>query len=833
MFRNYLITALRNLARHRLYSFINIGGLAVGLACAIFILLFLLDELSYDRWIPGSENVYRVELTMVYPSRVPIITVLAPFQVPLAMREQIPGVTAMSRLIREGVVITIGDKQFSENFAAVDQEFLQMVRLPLIEGDPATALARPDSVLLSQTTARKYFGDEKALGRRVVTMVSRCDSGGVDCKKVAYTMTITGILRDLPHNTQLQFDALMPNTSQADSLPQAEKDSWTNIDGWGYVQLAPGTDPKAVLAKLNVLIAKNANPNAMPGLRGGETNKYRLTPFREMHLPPPSPYDAVPGAIHPPDIKPAGSWAMVYGFAAILVLILLVACFNFTNLATTRAALRAKEIALRKCLGATRKQLIVQFLGESVLMALLSLTIALALVEMLTPLYDGFLDRPIALHYLADWSLMLAIIAIAIIAGLLSGLYPALVLSSFRPVSALRANSSRVSGRGLLRSGLVVMQFAVSIGLGIAVLVVFSQINYARHMDLGFQRDGIIAIGGFRMPPSAREGFANALRADPRIADVSRSNVVPFQRQLNTHTVRLPGETQSFNINNSYLDPEYPRLYKIPLLAGRLLSEDRGEDRLVHADKAENAKLNDGRNILINATAAKRFGFTPELAIGKTIILNGARTFIVGVLGDAKVAGAQDAVEPFVYTYAPEFNTMFSVRLRGNDISGVSVFMEKLGKQFLPGAPLQHFFLDDIYDQLFREDTRQGTMFGIFVGVAIFIACLGLFGLAAFSAARRTREIGIRKVFGARTRDIVWLLMWQFSIPVLLANLLAWPLAYYYLHHWLEGYAYHIALNPLYFLAAGGVALLIAWATVFAHVERVARANPIHALRHE
>jgi len=523
---------------------------------------------------------------------------------------------------------------------------------------------------------------------------------------------------------------------------------------------------------------------------------------------------------------------MVYGFAAIAGLILLIACFNFMNLATARAMVRAREISLRKVMGARRGQLVVQFLGESVLTALVALFIALALVEMLLPAFDSFLDRPIAFNLMTDWPLTLSMVGVAIAAGLFGGLYPALVLSGFRPAATLGTSQSGMSGSGILRTTLVVLQFAISIGLGIATIVVFAQLRYARTMDIGFDRHNLVVIDGSGpLTESQRDALKQSLAAEPSIAGVAASRMVPFDGGKLISEARLPDGVQQFTVRNVNIDPDYLNVYGIKLLAGRNLSKARGEDIFPPLD----AKNNPNANILINAAAARQFGFTPQTAVGKIITygLQKAHCTIVGVVADTNYDGLQTPMPPMVHFYYPKGLGLLSVRIRPGQTQGALAAIDRIWHRLVPTVTIQRRFEDARFDRFFRDDEKQGAIFGIFVGVAIFIACLGLFGLSAFTVERRTREIGVRKVFGARTRDIVRLLLWQFSIPVLIANVIAWPVAWFYLRHWLEGYAYRIALDPLYFLAGGLAALIIAWVTVITHAVMVARANPVHALRYE
>jgi putative ABC transport system permease protein len=809
MIWNYLVTALRGFRRHKLYGFINIAGLAVGLCCAIFITLYLRDELSYNKWIADSQDIWSIETTFSSPGRPNDFFNVVPFPVTNAMQAQIPAVLARTHLIPENMTAQVGDRQFAAKIDFVDPNFFQMIKLPLVSGDPARVLAQPESVVLSETTARQYFGTTDPVGKTILV-------GG------SHTLKVTGVLRDLPHNTDLVADLVAPNTSQADQMTQPGRESWLNVQGWGYVKFAPGTDPARVAAQLKTITDKAVDPKKTSNLnlKGSDVVHLHLTPLRSVHLDPFGQTEQ-------------GSWTKIYGFAAIAGLILLIACFNFMNLATARAMVRAREISLRKVMGAKRGQLVVQFLGESVLTALVALVLALGLVQMLLPAFDSFLNRPIAFNLLTDWPLMLAVVGVAIAAGLFGGIYPALVLSGFRPAATLGTSQSGMSGSGILRTTLVVLQFAISIGLGIATIVVFSQLSYARAVDIGFDRHNVVVISGAdRVTQSARDALKQTLASEPSIAGVAASNMVPFDGEILVSQVQLRDGVQQFTIRNINIDPDFLGVYGMKLLAGRGLSKARGED--LYPDMSTKP-ANPHANILITAAAARQLGFTVENAVGQTVFYSPRKIpcTIVGVVGDTYYDSLQTPLQPIIYYYFPKGLGPLSVRIKPGHTQEALAAIDRTWHRQVPTITIHRQFQDASFDKLFTDDEKQGTIFGIFVGVAIFIACLGLFGLSAFTVERRTREIGVRKVFGARTRDIVRLLLWQFSIPVLIANVIAWPVAWFYLRHWLEGYSYRIALNPLYFLAGGLAALAIAWITVITHAVLVARANPVHALRYE
>lgn len=802
MLRHYLIAAVRHFVRHKLYSFINVVGLAVALACGILILLFVRYQLSYDEWVPDSANLYRLELTLNLISRPP----LPQARISPSVRDllaKIPEVEAITYLAPEEMTVTVGHRQFLETAARVDPNLLEIIRLPLVSGDPAHVLTHPGSVILSQAMAKTFFGAAVPVGK---FLTLRGSFG-------ARSLQVTGVLRDLPTNSQLAANIIVPDSASTGTADTA----------YVYVRLIAGARPQRVLQELKPLL--DATFHVKFGnfeQTASELEQFHLTRFRDVHLA---------GGRYG-GMTPAASPALVYGFAIIALLIVLTASANFMNLATARATLRAREIGLRKIGGAARRQLVVQFLSEALLVSAVSLVAAMALVEVLLPVYDRHLGEPIRLQYPADWRLLVAIGAGTFVLGLLGGAYPALVLSRFRPAEALRAGGASPMGSGVFRSILVLGQFAVSIGLGVAALVIFRQIDFARGLDLGFDRDHIIVIRGMSgMAPGSREGFMRELLRGPGIIQTALADDVPFEREpLYQGLEHAQGSSQPFSAHFVDITPDYPSLLGMRLLAGRLLSATRGEDVRVRSGSGV-------WNILINAETARQLGVSPAAAVGRIIVPAGR---VVGVLEDAKVRGVQAPVMPVIYQVDPSIYradsghaTELLVRVSGGDLSKTLAFIDRTWRSWAPGVAPDRYFLSSAFNDLFTSEERQGTVLALFVALGIFIACLGLFGLTVFTAERHTKEIGIRKVSGARTRDIVRLMLWRISVPVLGANVIAWPLAYAYLRHWLDGYAYRIALNPVYFVAAGAVALLIAWATVYANTLRLARTGPMRALRYE
>lgn len=825
MYWNYLVTAFRNIMVQKLHCFINIIGLALGLTCAIFIILFIQDELSYDQWIPDTEHLYRIEKTYQVPGRDPIASALVPFALPAAMREEIPEVMAMTRLSYSTMTLTTGNRQFRDRVAAVDPNFFAVIKLPLLQGDPAGVFRGPETAVLTDSAARKYFGTSDAIGK-ILTTTANCEVSNTECRDRVVSLKITGILRDIPHNSQLDGDVFLPNTSVAARISQKAKYDWFTSAGFGYVALAPGAQVANVVDRTGPLFDR-AVTSALHSygirLKGSQAYSIYLTPFLDVHLT---------SSRWRFNEKPGGSRATLYGAAIIGALVLLIACFNFMNLTTVLASLRAREIGLRKSFGARRKQLIVQFLGEAILISLISLILALLLVEVLTPIFVRLLQHPVNVQHAGGW--LLLFFTIAVLVGLLSGLYPAFVLSHFRPAAVLRGRNSGRGRSGIFQTTIIVLQFAVSIGLGVAVLVIFSQINFARNLNLGFEKHGLLVISGDgQLTLSGRESFVQQLRTNSGISEIALTDALPFDTGLTLSVAQLPGHSETITLNRRVIGVNLVQLLRMRLVSGRPLSDERSQDQFDSQIPPKDPSTNEGHNILIDEAAANVLGFKPSQAVGKTIIFARNHVSIVGVLSNVKFDGAREPTKPTVYVYDPRAQGSAIVRLHPETLPQTLAFIDHTWHGFAPTKAVNRFFLDSSFGKLYQADERQGETLGIFVFVAIFIACLGIFGLAAFTVSRRTKEIGIRKVFGASTRDLIFLLLWQFSVPVVVANVIAWPVAWYYLRGWLQGFAFHISLSPVYFFGVGVATMLITWVTVLTHVYKVARANPINALRDE
>lgn len=829
MFRNYVTVALRNLVKHRLYSAINIVGLAVGLAACVLILVFVRNELSYDRFFTGHERLYQVAITANTPGRQPEKTSMTMLPFARAMKESFPEVEETTRIVRQRSVLRRDETQFFELVILADASMFRMFDFPFVAGDRETYLDQPTGIVLSERMARKYFGERSALGQTIT----------IDNQ---YELVVTGVFKDLPSNTQFDFDIVMPINSVAARNLRALEENWGAICCKTYVRLAEGADIEDVRERLLPWMKRTAptlnGPNGSVNL--GDAFIPSLRPVADVHMEP------LLG-----DMRPGTSKAEIYTFSAVALLVVAIASINFMNLATARATQRAREVSVRKVVGASRTQIVAQFIGESVLLTLIGLLLSLALVELALPAYSAFLQKDLAFDY-SDPALLAILLGLAFFVGIAGGAYPAFFLSGFNPAKVLKGASSGVGGgSGRLRMILVVVQFSISIGLMVATAVVYGQLLFAQNKNLGFQRDNLVVLSGTGRP-GVRDnlnGLLETLRQDPRIVGAAATNIIPGEMDESNTNIRLPGgdPTEQIVIRNDTVGPEFVSTMGMRIIAGRDFDKSRGTDVIQRPDwQLRGEPTPEGTQpfsqpgaALINESAVRRLGYaSPEAAIGQTFTAGDSEVSsldltIIGVVEDFHFRSIHDPIAPGFFITDNGYSSDAVIRVRGDDVRGALEAIDTAWRNANPSVPVQRAFLDDQLQALYEREQQTGTLFAAFSGLAIVIACLGLFGLASFTAERRTKEIGLRKVLGASVTDIVRLLVWQFSKPVLVANLIAWPLAWYGMSRWLESFTYRIDLNPLPFLLAGAAALAIAWATVGLHAAKVARSKPVTALRYE
>jgi putative ABC transport system permease protein len=831
MWRNYLTVGLRALAKNRTYAFINIFGLAIGMAACLMILLFVRYQMSYDRWIPGHQNVYQLQSWYHdHQTGRDDRLQMTPYPAGQALKKDFPQVDSLVYgFTTTPIYMQNGQATFIQDFLFVGDDFLKVMPLPMVKGGD-NALSTVNSAVLTESEARRLYGTTDVVGRPY-TVISRGKERA---------MRITGVLKDLPKNSHLKVTTIARidypqfNEGQAQALT-----CWGCQNGWVWVRLKPGTDPATIQAQIPAWKKRNIPDQVVGDTRTnqGDDQDFRLVNVRDIHLGP-----AQNGAM-----RPGNDRTTIITFAIIALLILGMAVVNFTNLATARASQRAREVALRKVLGANRKQLIVQFIGESVLISMLAMVIALALVELLMPAFANFLDADMKVAYLGSGGILLPVLALVLVVGVLGGLYPAFFLSRFQPATVLKANksSAEAAGTGRLRAVLVVGQFAVSIGLIICTAVVYAQTVYARTVDPGYKRDHILQVTelGRAQLYDRGQSIIEATRRVPGVDAVGRTTIGVATTNNSNMGVKVPGKAEPVTIGQYGVDPGFKDAMGLTLIAGRWFDDRPLDDSTFPYppdEKAERALAQRGANVVINELAARRLGFqNPADAVGKTFQAGLVRpeagwvpSTIVGVVHDARFRSVREPIDPIMFQSAHAGHTEMIVRFHG-DPAVVRAGVEKAWRTVAGDVPFNAKFSDDIMVELYKVEDAHAKTFAAFALLAVIVACLGLFGLASFTAERRTKEIGIRKVLGARTRDIIRLLVWQFSKPVIVANVIAWPVAWWVMRGWLNHFDTRIGLGPSPFLLAGGVALAIAIATVAGHAFRVARANPIHALRYE
>jgi putative ABC transport system permease protein len=832
MFRNYLTVGLRALAKNRTYAFINVFGLAIGMAACLMILLFVRYELSYDTWLPNHADTY--QLQSWYHSRETGEEAqfqMTPYAAGVAFKKDFPQVEA-AVYTWDNTPVFFADDQATptEHYLYAAGNLLDVLNLPLARGNAAD-LSQANAAVMAVSEAQKRFGTDNVIGRTftVVTKGQKRD------------FKIVGILKDLPKNSHLRINAIVNLDIQGFMAkePQALT-CWGCQNGWVYARLKPGTDARALEAQFPAWEKRNI-PDQNSGeahFNAGDDQDWHLVNVADVHL----------GKAQGGVMSPGNDKTTIVTFAVIALLILAMAVVNFTNLATARASQRAREVALRKVLGASRKQLIWQFVGESIIVAVIAMVIALCLVELLIRPFSAFLDADIRLTYFGGDGIALPVLLLVVVVGVLGGLYPAFFLSRFQPAQVLKANKSAAEtpGSGRLRSILVVGQFAVSIGLIICTAIIYFQTVYARTVDPGYNRQHILQLEELSRYQLIDKGEAIAERIR-KVAGVDAAALtgIGVATDNNNNTgVMVPGNANPFTIGNYGVDEGFKDAMGLTLVAGRWFDKSRPLDDMTLNfpldPNQEKAFVARGANVVMNELATKRLGFRhPADAVGKTLKAALVEPeyglvpiTIVGVVKDSRFRSIKLPLDPIMFFGAKSGASYLVIRFHG-DPAVVRSNVEQVWKSFTNEVPFSAKFSEDIIEKLYKAEDARAKTFAAFALLSVIVGCLGLFGLAAFTADRRTKEIGIRKVLGARVRDIVRLLVWQFSKPVIVANLIAWPVAWWVMRGWLNGFDARIALGPTPFPLAGGLALAIAVGTVAGHAWRVARANPINALRYE
>ena len=801
MFQNYFKTAFRNLKKTLGYSVINVVGLAVGMACCILILLYVVDELSYDRYHEHADDVFRVATRGRLGERMFEITTIQAAMGPQLVEDFTEVETFVRIRETSPKLIRYEDKKFYESkFLYVDRSLFDVFSFELVSGDPRTALEAPYSLVMTPEAAAKYFGREDPVGK-IVRINNEQD------------FTVTGVIAKPPVNSHFTFDVLASFETLYREIP--DELGWVGWNFQTYIRLRHGSDPKALEQKLVGFNDKYIGK--ILASFGGEITNF-LQPLAAIHLH--SHLDA--------ELDINSDIRYVYLFTAVAAFILIIACINFMNLSTARSAKRAREVGLRKVVGATRGMLVRQYLGESILMAAFAMCLALGIVSTVLPAFNNIAARQIRIGSLLHPWIILGFSGIVIIVGLLAGSYPALLLSGFRATSVLKGVITKGKVHARFRSVLVVFQFAISITLIIGTVIVFHQLNFMRNEKLGFEKEQRLII------PLRSDDARNQLRVYKAelsgvegVLDICGSRTVPGEENYNANPFFPEGwsDEESFIVDAFYTDDQYLKTYNIKLVDGRGFSDQIPSD-------IEDA-------VLINQTAANVIGW--DHPVGKQLAtLTSSRDLtqrkvytIIGVIEDIHYRSVHHAIAPSLLTFSPDYARKLTLRLDSRDIPNTIKKIERKWEQIAPDHPFEYTFFDDYYDALYRSEERLGNILRIFTVLAILVGSLGLFGLSSYAAEQRTKEIGIRKVLGSSSAAIVLMLSRNFIVLVGMANAIAWPVAYFTMRRWLVGFPYRTDIRFITFIIAGLVSLLIALITVSYRAVRAAWSNPVDALRYE
>lgn len=826
MIKNYLRIAWRNIFRNKITSTINVSGLSIGIACVILIALFVQDERKFDRFFSNANRIYQVNLDGIMGGQANYVSNTPPAIGP-ALKQSFPEITACTRFFvmgREVISIETGSqeqKHFTENnFLAVDSNFLEVFDYPFIEGNAGTCFKKPHSIVLTEKTAIKYFGNTKVIGKNLV----------LDEYKEPFE--ITAILKDIPEQSTIRFDLLIPTSA----CPPVKRFSWS----WVWLQMntyvlldKKVANNKEAIKQLEAKFPAMVKVQAASAfkrigqpidefLKKGGKWDFHLQPLLDVHL--------YSGGISSPFLTTLGDIKYVYIFSVIAIVIMILACVNFMNLSTAQSSQRAKEVGIRKVLGSERKQLIRQFLTEALLYSFISTLIALALAALMMPLFNSVAGKALTFSSLFTSGTWVMILLIMIITGLLAGSYPAFYLTAFNPVTVLKAGKLTNSISNLfIRNGLVVFQFIVSVALIICTTIVFQQLRYTQKMDMGLDKDNIIIFPNTeKLASGSEEILRQQMLQLSGVSFASIASSVPTKNIFGDIYIPEVNESKEnlvkdIALNSFVVDESFVPALNIQIIKGRNFSKE----------------FNDSTSVIVNETTVNQIGWKEPL--GKFITYpgnNNQRFQVIAVVKDFNVESIHSPVAPFALFHSSSktyrVNTSFILaKVNGNHIANAIDQMELKWKNLAPGIPFEYSFLDKNFEALYRSDQKLGTVFGIFTCLSILVACLGLLGLSIYTAERRFKEIGIRKVLGATISGIVTMLSKEFLRLVIIGAVIAFPLAWWAMNKWLQDFAFRIDMEWWMFTGAGILALLIALITVSFQAIKSAISNPVKSLRTE
>jgi|WetSurMetagenome_2_1015567.scaffolds.fasta_scaffold01746_10 putative ABC transport system permease protein len=806
--KSFFINAFRNMRKQHGYILLNVGGLTIGLTSFLFISLYVHNELSYDRFHKNYENIYRLKIMGQMAGGILDQAVTAS-PMAKAMVNDYPEVLEATRLMRMGaLLIRYEENRFNEDGVLfADSTFFDVFDFKLLKGDPKTALERPKSIILSENYARKYFGSKNPMGQRM----------SVEADTNLYT--VTGVVQNVPENSHMKFDILASLSSLPD---QANSQIWISHSFYTYITVKDGTDIDQLQNKFQGMVEKYVGPQLKQILgittedfkKAGNDLKYVIEPLKDIHLKGATQYN----------LESPGSLTTVNIFAIVALLILLVAVINYVNLATAKSAGRAKEVGVRKVAGASRSGLIAQFLSESLLIVTVSSLFALLLLFALSHPFNQLIGKEISINIFSNLKGVIFFAGLIFIVGISAGFYPAFILASFNPREVLKGTMSPGSMSKKLRGLLVIIQFTVSIVIIIGSITVHNQLNFMTKKDIGFEKENLIVIRRLDVFPQQTKSFRDQLLQIPGVEKVGFSSAVPGIPFNNSAFYKdNDPEKSTYLLNQTQVSYDFPQAMGIKLVAGRFFSSEFSTDSTA---------------VLINETAVKSLGFKDP--VGKFILQPiGPQQFqrmeIVGVIKDFNIESMHKAITPVCFTVLKSGggDQYASVRLTGNNMNETIKNIEKIWQTFTTKQPFQYDFFSDSWNNLYSSEMRTGKIFLIFSVLAVFIACLGLTGLVTFITNKRTREIGIRKTYGASNQSVLILLSKQVVMLIIISSLIAYPIAYFGSVYWLEGFAQKVGINPLIYILATLVGVAVGWLSISYHTIKAANYNPSQALRIE
>lgn len=791
MLKNYFLIAIRNIIRNKGYFLINIAGLSIGMACSFLILLWVMDEVNYDSFNKNFENIYRVIVNVDFTDKQEDIAVLPAGLAPV-LKSKYPEIKDFARVqLRNNMVLSYNDISYNEdNVAFADPALLDIFTYPLVKGKKNYALSDPKSIVITSELAEKYFGDQEAIGK-IIELNSK------------YKLKVTAILKEVPANSNLKFNALIPInyfTSSGEEL-----NNWNDYNYFLYLLM----DNNINIDDFNSKIRTALHDNDPEKSDDGAPTKLFLQPLKKIHL---HSSDFIAG------LSGSGNLNYVYIFSIIALIILLIACVNFMNLTTARSGKRAKEIGMRKVSGAKRADIVKQFYGESLLLTFLAMIFAIAMVEFMLPTFNRLSDKEIVFNFSASHEIIFTFILITVLTGIISGSYPAIYLSSFQPIEILKSKHGSPSGKSYLRKALVIFQFTITIFLIICTSMIYKQLFFMTNKDPGYNNSHIVFLPVNENMITQYQSFKRELKQYKDIEYCTAGSFLPMRGISSTSSVKWTGrQDEQIRIDFAFVDYNYLEAFELEIIDGRSFSEEYAMD--------------DSTAYVVNEEFVRITGY--EKPVGKMVSMWDMEGKIIGVLKNFHFMPMHDKIEPLIFKINPNQIRYIIVKVNPVNLVKTMDVIKQKWNDFYGKYPFQFFFMDQGFDSIYKTEKRMGMIFNYFTLLALFISCMGLFGLSSYMTQQRKKEIGIRKVFGASTNKILFLLSKEFTRLVLISNIIAWPIAYFVISDWLQNFAYRAAIPIWIFILAGLGTLIIALLTIIVQAFNTAMSNPVDSLKYE